>query len=79
MDASISPRAHAIPYRAIGYWVATAVIVAELAVGGVWDIARIDLVREVITHLGYPTYFLILLGIWKILGAAAIIAPRDRW
>ncbi|MFI5777901.1 DoxX family protein [Nocardia sp. NPDC051570] len=76
MDASVSPRAHAIPYRAVAYWVATVAIVAESVVGGVWDIARIHFVRDMIIHLGYPTYFLVLLGIWKILGAAAIAVPR---
>lgn len=29
-----------------------------------------------ITRLGYPIYFIVLLGIWKTLGAAAILAPR---
>jgi uncharacterized membrane protein YphA (DoxX/SURF4 family) len=27
-------------------------------------------------HLGYPAYFLTILGTWKILGALAIVAPR---
>jgi len=29
-----------------------------------------------ITRLGYPVYFIVLLGIWKTLGAATILAPR---
>lgn len=29
-----------------------------------------------IVRLGYPVYFVVLLGIWKTLGAAAILAPR---
>src|SRR5947199_10576917 len=29
-----------------------------------------------ITHLGYPIYFLTILGIWKILGVVAILIPR---
>lgn len=27
-------------------------------------------------HLGYPIYFLTLLGIWKILGVIAVLIPR---
>ena len=27
-------------------------------------------------HLGYPSYFLVLLGIWKVLAALALLAPR---
>lgn len=26
-------------------------------------------------HLGYPLYFLTLLGVWKVLGAVAILVP----
>ena len=29
-----------------------------------------------ITHLGYPVYFLILLGTWKILGTIAVLLPK---
>ncbi len=31
---------------------------------------------ETITKLGYPAYLLSILGVWKILGVAAILAPR---
>jgi uncharacterized membrane protein YphA (DoxX/SURF4 family) len=58
------------------YWAATAVVAGELAVGGVWDILRIPAVRGVITHLGYPSYFLVVLGAWKLAGAAALLVPR---
>lgn len=29
-----------------------------------------------ITHLGYPVYFLTILGIWKILGVIAVLIPK---
>lgn len=29
-----------------------------------------------ITQLGYPVYFLTILGIWKILGVAAVLVPK---
>jgi uncharacterized membrane protein YphA (DoxX/SURF4 family) len=29
-----------------------------------------------ITHLGYPIYFLTILGIWKILGVIALLIPK---
>jgi hypothetical protein len=65
-----------MPRRVLAYWVATAAIAGEAALGGVWDIARIPSVRHLVTHLGYPTYFLVLLGTWKMLGAIALIVPR---
>jgi DoxX-like family len=58
------------------YWTATLLVTAEMGVGGMWDVLRISQVRDVVAHLGYPSYFLVLLGTWKILGALALLAPR---
>jgi hypothetical protein len=62
--------------RLTAYWVATALLVFELAMGGVWDILRVPQVRDLIARLGFPQYFLVILGIWKILGAVALPIPR---
>lgn len=62
--------------RIIAYWVTTALVVSELALGGVWDILRVPQVRGLIERLGYPLYFLVILGIWKLLGAVALVIPR---
>ena len=71
---TVSPRA--MRYKLVTYWIATSLVAAELVLGGIWDILRIPLVRDVVTQLGYPTYFLVLLGVWKLLGAAALLVPR---
>jgi hypothetical protein len=63
-------------YRPAAYWLATGLVAAELGVGGIWDIARLPLVRDVVAGLGYPSYFLVLLGSWKVLGAIALLVPR---
>jgi hypothetical protein len=81
MDLSSEPPAIASRYgsvrwRSVGYWLATVLVVAELGLGGIWDIARIPYVRDLVTHLGYPSYFLVLLGGWKVLGAVALLVPR---
>ena len=31
---------------------------------------------DMVTHLGYPIYFLTLLGIWKILGSVVVLLPK---
>ena len=49
---------------------------AELGPGGSWDIARLPAVRDLVTHLGYRSYFLVLLGSWKVLAAVALLVPR---
>lgn len=41
-----------------------------------WDILRTPQVRATIEHLGYPAYFLVILGVWKLPGAVVLLAPR---
>ncbi|MGH3402481.1 MAG: DoxX family protein [Streptosporangiaceae bacterium] len=62
--------------RLAWYWLITVPVVAEMGVGGIWDIAQLSFVSTLVTHLGYPSYFLVLLGSWKVLGAAALLVPR---
>jgi uncharacterized membrane protein YphA (DoxX/SURF4 family) len=61
--------------RAIAYGIATVLVAAEFAVGGVWDLLRIDYVRDTIEHLGYPTYLLTIMGVWKVPGAVVLLMP----
>lgn len=58
------------------YWVATVLVAAELGLGGAWDVLRTPQVRELVDHLGYPSYFLVILGSWKLLGMITLLAPR---
>ncbi|HTE13392.1 MAG TPA: DoxX family protein, partial [Chitinophagaceae bacterium] len=30
---------------------------------------------DIITHLGYPVYFITILGVWKVLGVVAVLIP----
>jgi hypothetical protein len=62
-------------WRSLAYWLATAAVAGELGLGGSWDMARLPAVARLVTHLGYPTYFLVLLGSWKVLGAVALLIP----
>ena len=62
--------------RVVVYWISTAVLALELAVGGLWDVLRVPQIREVTDRLGYPAYFLVILGVWKLLGGIAVILPR---
>ena len=62
--------------RIIAYWVATVIIAAEFAVGGVMDILRLPPFFGILKHLGYPGYFSVILGVWKVLGSVAVLAPR---
>jgi uncharacterized membrane protein YphA (DoxX/SURF4 family) len=73
---NLASSAYTSRYRVIGYWVTTALVVFELALGGIWDILRVPQVRDLIERLGYPQYFLVILGIWKLLGAVALVIPQ---
>lgn len=61
------------------YWIAT----GWLALGMI-STAIVQLLKtkegqgglDSVTHLGYPAYILTILGIWKVLGVAAILAPK---
>ena len=68
-------RHRSVHWRSVGYWLATAVVAGELLLGGIWDIARLPFVADLVIHLGYPSYFLVLLGTWKVLGGFALLIP----
>lgn len=57
------------------YWAATAPVLFALGAGGVGDVLRIPSVVEGMTRLGYPEYFCVILGVWKVLGALALATP----
>lgn len=61
--------------RYIGYWVATGLVGAVFAMGGVMDLLQTPDVAAGMAHLGYPAHFATLLGVWKLLGAAVVLLP----
>lgn len=61
--------------RAVGYWVCTALVGLSMLSGGIGELVRSPQVVEGMTHLGYPPYLLIILGVWKVLGTVAIGVP----
>lgn len=62
--------------RSIAYWVTTALTGFVFLFGGVMDVRQTPDVVKGITDLGYPAYFATILGIWKVLGALVVLAPR---
>ena len=69
--ADASPRV-----RTIAYWIATALAALLFAVPGAGLLGRVPHFTQEMARLGYPLYFLSFLGIWKLLGAVAIVIPR---
>ena len=60
------------------YWITTGVTALAFTAIGIANLARVPAVLEGVTHLGYPAYLSTILGIWQLLGAAAIAAPAPR-
>jgi hypothetical protein len=62
--------------RNAAYWTTTALIALAFLSGGVVYLGRAGFALAGIAELGYPTYFVTILGAWKLLGGFAILAPR---
>ena len=64
--------------RSIVYWTTT-VLVAFFMSGGIAQLVQYRAnPHGVVPDLGYPMYFFAILGVWKVLGAIAILVPRFR-
>ena len=61
--------------KTIAYWVVTIFGPASFVIGGYLHLTRDPQVMATLAHLGYPEYFATILGIWKFLGAIAIVVP----
>jgi len=60
------------------YWIATSFMAFGMLVSGLQQIFRTKEMVDMIVHLGYPFYFMTILGIWKILGVIAVLIPRFK-
>jgi DoxX-like family len=64
--------------KMIGYWICTVVIALCIGSGGAAQVLRVPQNVEGLTALGYPLHFIVLLGVWKVLGALTLLAPGLR-
>jgi len=58
------------------YWAATIWMAVAFLIGGVAQLARVEQAVNSFDNLGFPHYFLSILGVWKILGVIAILLPK---
>jgi hypothetical protein len=59
------------------YWVATLWLSLGMVSTGMVQIIQMEEeVELIINKLGYPVYFLTLLGVWKLLGVVAVLIPK---
>lgn len=58
------------------YWISTAWLALGMLSTGIVQLLKVKTEVDLITNLGYPVYFLTLLGIWKILGVITVLVPK---
>src|SRR5687768_9030191 len=58
------------------YWVATIWLALGMTSTGIVQLMQMPEELEMITGLGYPAYLLTIIGVWKLLGVVAILAPK---
>ena len=58
------------------YWIATLWLALGMLSTGIVQLIKMDKEVDMMKHLGYPIYFLSIIGVWKILGVVAILIPR---
>lgn len=58
------------------YWIATIWLSLGMVSTGIIQIIHLEEEVQVMQKLGYPVYFLTIIGIWKLLGVFAVLAPN---
>ena len=58
------------------YWVATLWVALGMTATGIVQLTKQKEEVAMIAHLGYPVYFLTILGVWKILGVVTVLTPK---
>ena len=58
------------------YWIATVWLALGMASTGIVQLLKMKEEVDMFTHLGYPLYFLTLLGVWKVAGVVIVLIPK---
>lgn len=58
------------------YWIATIWLSLGMVSTGIVQILKVKEEADMFGHLGYPSYLLTILGVWKILGVVAVLIPK---
>ncbi|RJE84750.1 DoxX family protein [Paenibacillus sp. 1011MAR3C5] len=61
--------------KIIAYWTAASLLAVAMTLSGIGQLMQLGGNVELVTSIGFPLYIMTILGIWKVLGAVAIIMP----
>lgn len=59
----------------IGYWIITSLL-CFCMLGGIGQLFQVKQVVDGFASLRYPTYFISIIGFWKVLAIFAILLPK---
>ena len=58
------------------YWIATIWLALGMLSTGIVQLIQLKEETEMMNRLGYPSYLLGIIGVWKILGVVAVLMPK---
>lgn len=61
--------------RNVPYWITTGLFAAALTMSGLMTVSHQPQMVAGFAHLGYPVYFMTILGAAKLLGVVTLLAP----
>jgi hypothetical protein len=64
--------------KLLWYWIITIILSFFIFSGGLAQAMQVKGVVQGFKPLGYPTYFISLIGVWKVLGIIAILIPNFK-
>ena len=62
--------------RDLAYWGATGAFCVVLGFSGAAHFLHLEFMVKNMSNLGYPVYFMTIIGSFKLLGVTALLAPR---
>jgi len=61
--------------KVLWYWIITVMLSFFIFSGGLAQALQVEGVLQGFKPLGYPAYFISIIGVWKMLGVIAILIP----
>jgi uncharacterized membrane protein YphA (DoxX/SURF4 family) len=58
------------------YWIATVWLSLGMVSTGIVQLIHMEEEAQKMQALGYPMYFLTIIGVWKLLGVVAVLVPK---
>ena len=62
----------------IWYWIVTIIFALFMLFSGISELMQTESAKKVITDLGYPIYFNLIIGFAKVMGAIAILQTKFK-